>query len=116
MTTISEALVQWALAERPIQMRDTDALDLRTIAARYLALRALQRECGHDGMKQVGADLWHCMACGCLQRARDPRGLNMPGTFYEAEAPAESPAEAIGVALTEWTPPPGVVGIGEHNL
>lgn len=99
---LSQVLVDWAMIEHWRVMSDCRAPDMQMVVARMLALKQLQRECGHDGMKQViaGGDLWHCQACGGLQRASEPNGLKMPGTYVDAV-----PSEALGVELAAWSAP-----------
>lgn len=77
-------------------------LDDEAVMARATYLARLQRSCGHDMMKRIGAGPhWQCSLCGQLQDEHQPGGLRQPGTYKRGLFENE----ALGTALAEWTRP-----------
>lgn len=97
--TLTDLLVDWARIEFSRLIDACDRHEFRVITARMVALRRLQKECGHDGMKLIRGEgpLWQCQCCGLLQRETDS-GLRMPGTFID-----EDPPGAVETELAQWS-------------
>ena len=97
---ITPALVEWAqqaFVWIPFHSMDPE---VRYVYARSLALNTLQRECGHDCMKQLHGFLWQCQGCGQVQEADAEGKLRQPGTRVPNE-----PADALGTELVAWDTP-----------